>query len=253
MKVKHRFWSFWIVLGVTACSESELLEPPIPDDPVWVVGDTTGMTVTALDTVTGSYASPGTGIQLDVDGDNVADIEVYGYQNQSPGVGFYRYSKLECLHSGMEIGMWRVPDTTFHHVTVTWQYDGNRYDKLIQYLRSCRRTDGTDSIGEVGEKLSVAPLQLGQGVTDLDEFSFGTFNLRGHHNGVPFSPYQEVGDTLFWRRTLNYSDCEPFPQNSWRYVAFRHTDGEGLVRLGWFLVRLNGVKIAISEVAIQNL
>lgn len=252
MSIKRYIGLVWVVAGLAACSETEVPDGPAPDDTPWAAGDTTGMLVTVWDTVTGYYSGPGTGIRFDVDGDNVEDLEVYSFHNQGPGAGFYYYSRLECLHPGMELGMWRVPDTTFHHVTVTWQYDGNRYDKLLEYLESCQRTDGTDSIGEVGEKLSVAPLLLGQGLADVDEFVSGTFNLRGHDSRMPYSPYQEVGDTLFWRRMLRFSDCEPFPQGLWRYVAFRHTDGSGQVRLGWFLMQLNGVKITISEMAVRH-
>lgn len=147
------------LLVIAACEDDPIIDPP-PVDTAMVLGDTSGMTVTVIDMST--TFDPETGrIYLDMDGDSVPDIRLYGYQNSSPGSGFHRYAMLECMHDEVALGVTHAPDTVFYHVFVTWQNSGeSHFDKLFEYRRSCVRTDGTDSIISVGIRTSVTPFHM---------------------------------------------------------------------------------------------
>ena len=142
-------------------------------------------------------------------------------------------------------------DSIFYAYFYNWFYapDGSRAYFHVDRTSCVKETEQFQPIG-VETNSYLIPFQEGELINEQDNFVSGTFSLAS--SIISTSEIEYFTDSTVYHIEENYKGCYQFPENSWRYVAFKMRQGNQ-ERLGWIELKYFGSNtLRIRDWALQN-
>lgn len=221
-----------------------------------VFGDCTNMNVDFYDTILiGQYHEPLSLLDIDVNKDNIADIQILSDIWGSPGLGMHARTQIRCLRKNVELQGYYKTDTLFFNKS-TSIVDGSDNSKIIYEYKnySCYRMSDSDSIIEVNQNMfKIASNNKGDSFSNNSIFKSDTIMLFEDMN-IFTSLDEEQLDANTIKRTGHryYNDCNRFPLDEITYIGFK-IKSDKRESLGWVkVIQVAENKIYILESAIQK-
>lgn len=246
-----RYLFMIIILCLVTCKKKDTEVIVLPSDNI-IIGSGTHFFITVFDTVLmGSYHVLKY-LEIDVNGDNIADFKFTSEIWGSPGMGQNPRTTLSCLNSNCMITGFKITDTTFLNKVTDTFIGTNKVDIYEYFNYTCKRISAGDSVVNIlPEQFKIVSKQKGEYLSKTDLFNSGTVNLTDD----AFSSGSHTifhGDTTIFQIYSDNHDCYTFPSNEICYIGFKMKNNDA-EKLGWIRISISGKYIiSIIESAIQK-
>lgn len=241
---------------ITSCKKDPIPDNNEPSDTIHF-GDTTGMIVTAYDSIMSFYESWLPFI-LDLDGNETDDIKIGTFYDGPLAIGEYQTLTLYCLNSKIEIlGDSVVKESYSHRDTIITTHDGWTTTSHEYTFSTCDKIAENDPISHT-TVFEIA-------ASDYDDL-FGTDNhfqsievklFREDYSFTWLNDYNEDEQYVVRSENRYIYDCWNFPTDEEKYIGFKITINDK-PRLGWLKIKLHStwegrvVNTELIETAIQK-
>ena len=213
-----------------------------------VVGNNNDAKVTPIgDTLIGTLITPKY-YKIDINNDGTDDIEFECIILQGPNTVQKPQSKVNSLHSNLQILGYINVDTVFKYKD-TISYGVSPVSTHYRTFYSCYRYSSHDSVYDVNSAFKIIPLSYGNVIEINDQFISDTTILEDTETSWGMSIGQS-NDTTFYIASFNKNNCYSFPLNQEKYIGIKFNNSN---KLGWIKLNLlEKHKVYLIESALQQ-
>jgi hypothetical protein len=224
-------------------------------DPVYEgilrMGDTEQAEVTFYNTLLYPGYDVGLNHGIDLDGDGVKDLTFYVELVTESTSTVSPLARIRTLHEGCEVLAVQAWDSTYMREGQQYSTTPAGDPAIISWRTfSCRMETTAFQLDTVTSRYDIAAKTLGSPVQAYGDFRSGSFDLI-LPNTNEMELVNVIDGTYYYSVETHVKDCPKFPQDTKCYIPVRLMTKKG-PRLGWVLIRNDGLSIEIFEWALQR-